>query len=222
MGSSPAGSDAATSARAVSSMSAHMLTRSAGASARKRSRTRFSNSGVVSFIEAFLQRAGNTQIGRPATKIAEVRASRKQRAHVAKLQLRCRRLGPDELGKNQVLPRRDPGVETGEAHAPAPLEFVAPERLVLAHDEIELHQLFKMKDVEHAALAQRALHVSLRDVVLRLEECGKPLGVAAGAFDNEIDVARHARLRVITEGERAGEHVGDAFALEPRERVLQD
>src|SRR6266702_5447059 len=177
MGSSPAGSDASTSARAVSSMSAHMLTRSAGASARKRSRTRFSNSGVVSFIEAFLQHAGNTQIGRPAAKIAEVSASRKQRAHVAKLQLRSGRLGPDKLGKNQILPGRDPGVEAGEMHSHAPLEFVTPERLVLAHDEVELHQLFQMKDVEHAALAQRALHVGLRYVVLRLEERGKPFGI---------------------------------------------
>src|SRR6266446_3122814 len=67
-------------------MSAHILTRSAGASARRRFRTSLSNSGVVSFIEAFLQHVGNTQIGRPTAKIAEVRASRKQRAHVAKLQ----------------------------------------------------------------------------------------------------------------------------------------
>src|SRR2546430_13530642 len=57
-------------------MSAHILTRSAGASARSRSRTILANSGVVSFIEAFLQHPGDTQVGRPAAKIAEVHASR--------------------------------------------------------------------------------------------------------------------------------------------------
>src|SRR6266704_2000078 len=158
-------------------MSAHILTRSAGASARRRFRTSLSNSGVVSFIEAFLQHVGNTQIGRPAAKIAEVRASRKQRAYVAKLQLRSGRLGPNKLGKNQILPGRDPGVEAGEMHSHPPLEFVTPERLVLAHDEVELHQLFQMKDVDHAALAQPALHVGPRYVVPRLEERGKPFGI---------------------------------------------
>src|SRR5882762_4739669 len=92
-------------------MSGHWLTRSAGASASRRICTSLRNSGVVSFIEAFLQHAGNAQIGRPAAKIAEVRASRKQRAHVAELRLRSGRAGPDELGEDQVLPRRDPGVE---------------------------------------------------------------------------------------------------------------
>src|SRR5881396_601159 len=171
--------------------------------------------------QTFLQQIGDIELGRPAAKIAEVRAPGKRRAHVAELQLRSRRPGPCELGEYQVLARRDPGVESGETHAGAPLEFVAPERLVLAHDEIELHQLLEMKDVEHAALAQRALHVDLRDVVLRLEERGKPFRIPSRKFNHEIDVARHARLGVVAQGERAGEHVRDPFALEPSERVLQ-
>src|SRR5207249_9819192 len=114
------------------------LTRSAGASASRRVCTSLRNSGVVSFIEAFLQHVGNSQIGRPAAKIAEVHASRKQCEHITKLQLRSGRPGPDELGKNQVLPRRDPGVEAGEAYAHAPIELVHAEPRFLAHDEVDL------------------------------------------------------------------------------------
>src|SRR5258708_15766429 len=105
-----------------------MFTRSAGASASSRSRTSFSNSGAVSFIEAFLQHAGNAQIRGPTAKIAEVRASGKERAHVAKLQPRSGGLGPDALGENQVLPGRDPGVDTHEAHARPPPAFVQTQR----------------------------------------------------------------------------------------------
>jgi hypothetical protein len=39
----------------------------------------------VSFIEAFLQQFGDSEPAGPAAKITDVRASRKQRAHVAKL-----------------------------------------------------------------------------------------------------------------------------------------
>src|SRR5437667_365736 len=203
-------------------MSAHILTRSAGASARRRFRTSLSNSGVVSFIEAFLQHVGNTQIGRPTAKIAEVRASRKQRAHVAKLQLRSGLLGPDKFGENQILPGRHPGVEAGDAHAHAPLELVHAEPRFLADDEVELHELFEVKHVEHASVRERPRDVGFRDVVLRLEEGGKPLGIASGALDKEIDVARHARLGIVAEGERAREHICNACALEASESGLQN
>src|SRR5258708_36986651 len=71
----------------------------------------------------------------------------------------------------------------------------------------------------------------LQDALARLERGGVAYMLtgslalsyyAEPRMTRDIDVARHPGLGVVAQGERAREHVRDASALEPCERVLQN
>jgi len=94
-------------------------------------------------------------------------------------------------------------------------ELRPPILAVLADDAVHLDHVGEVDQVERAPAGYRGAHRCPVEIEVALEQGAEPVGVPGRQLDNEVDVARHARHRVVVSCERSGHHVRDPGGREP-------
>jgi hypothetical protein len=92
----------------------------------------------------------------------------------------------------------------------------------LRTNAVHLDHVGLVDQVEHAAVHDGRAHRVAIEIEVVLEASADPIDVAHRQLDNEVDVARHARHRVVVGRERSCQHVADPRGLQAPGDGLED
>ena len=117
---------------------------------------------------------------------------------------------------DEILFTHNPCREILDGDALAPLELGAAERAAFAHNAVHFDDALLMDEIEHRFVDDGIADCLARNVVIGSEQADDSVHVIRFERHHEINVTRHAGLGLIVHRHRAGEHVLDTAAFQPR------
>src|SRR5712691_6130135 len=117
---------------------------------------------------------------------------------ISELDRRARILGPRELRQQEILRADHPDSFAREFDASPARKLLEPERRIFADNEVDLHDALRVDQVEQTLSHNRHVHCVGVTFKLIAEQMRQPFSILWFECDDEIDVAGHAWLGIMT------------------------